>query len=255
MSIQIIPIDQQGHGAFNGGEIVENKPIGFPQDRSSIRPYSNLFYWAHAKSLTDSTIGLHPHQGFEICSFVLKGNIRHFDTKLNDWKPLEAGDVQIIRAGNGISHSEWMGKDAEMFQIWFDPNLQKTLEQPASYDDYKLVDFPTSTPDDDLSVTTLVGHGSPFRMDTPGIQVLRIQIGATRYPLSLSEGFMASTYVIEGEALVNGENIKQSDFVLAQGESELIFESLAGADIFVIISPVQPGYLTYGQIMKSRAHA
>ena len=113
MSIQIIPVEQQGRGAFNGGEIVENKPIGFPQDRSSIRPYSNLFYWAHAKSLTDSTIGLHPHQGFEICSFVLKGNIRHFDTKLNDWKPLEAGDVQIIRAGNGISHSEWMGKDAE----------------------------------------------------------------------------------------------------------------------------------------------
>ena len=52
MSIRIIPKAQQGSGAFNGGEIVENKPIGFPQDHSSIRPYSNLFYWAHARAVT-----------------------------------------------------------------------------------------------------------------------------------------------------------------------------------------------------------
>ena len=140
--IRIIPKEQQGRGAFNGGEIVENKPIGFPQDHSSVRPYSNLFYWAHARAVTDSTIGLHPHQGFEICSFVLKGEIRHYDTKLREWRPLSAGDVQIIRAGNGISHSEWMGKDGEMFQIWFDPNLEATLSKPASYDDYRSADFP-----------------------------------------------------------------------------------------------------------------
>ena len=59
MSIRIVPNEQQGSGAFNGGEIVENKPIGFPQDGSTLRPYSNLFYWAHARAVTDSTIGLH----------------------------------------------------------------------------------------------------------------------------------------------------------------------------------------------------
>ena len=48
--------------------------------------------------LVKSTIGLHPHQGFEICSFVLKGKINHFDTKQNKWIPLSEGDVQIIRS-------------------------------------------------------------------------------------------------------------------------------------------------------------
>ena len=167
MSIRIIPKEQQGYGAFNGGEIVENKPIGFPSDHSSIRPYSNLFYWAHARAVTDSTIGLHPHQGFEICSFVLKGDIRHYDTKLREWRPLKAGDVQIIRAGNGISHSEWLGKDGEIFQIWFDPNLKKTLAQPPSYDDYPADAFPEKTVGD-ARVKTLIGTGSPFQMDTPG---------------------------------------------------------------------------------------
>ena len=128
MPVQIIPKAKQGHGAFNGGEIVENKPIGFPQDHSSIRPYSNLFYWAHARAVQDSTIGLHPHQGFEICSFVLAGDIRHYYTKLQEWRPLRTGDVQIIRAGNGISHCEWMGKDAEIFQIWrYDSSSSKGL--------------------------------------------------------------------------------------------------------------------------------
>ena len=61
-------------GNFNEGEILEKKPIGFPQDGGAQRPYSNLFYWAHAfTSNKKSTIGLHPHRGFEICSFILKG--------------------------------------------------------------------------------------------------------------------------------------------------------------------------------------
>ena len=38
------------------------------------------------------------------------------------------GDVQIIRAGNGISHAEEIDDNSEIFQIWFDPNLSKTLK-------------------------------------------------------------------------------------------------------------------------------
>ena len=59
---------------------------------------------------------MHPHQGFEICSFILKGNINHFDTKQNKWIPLSKGDVQIIRSGNGISHVEEIDKNSEIFQ-------------------------------------------------------------------------------------------------------------------------------------------
>ena len=73
MSIQIINKESQAYGAFNGGEIVENKPIGFPIEEGPTKPYSSLFYLANAIAKVDSTIGLHPHEGFEIMSFVLKG--------------------------------------------------------------------------------------------------------------------------------------------------------------------------------------
>ncbi len=250
MSVRIIPKEQQGSGAFNGGEIVENKPIGFPQDHSSIRPYSSLFYWAHARAVTDSTIGLHPHQGFEICSFVLNGEIRHYDTKLREWRSLRAGDVQIIRAGNGISHSEWMGKDAEMFQIWFDPNLAKTLDQPASYDDYRAADFPEKKVNGTL-VKILAGEGSPFRMDTPGIAVWRMELGKDGFTLDASASVIYSAYVLEGNVSFNGEAAKQFDFVLLAEQTKIEMSSDDGAKVFIIASPAQPGYRTYAQLRRA----
>ncbi|MEO6759981.1 MAG: pirin family protein [Saprospiraceae bacterium] len=251
MSIRIIPIEEQGYGAFNGGEIVENKPIGFPQDHSTIRPYSNLFYWAHAKAQVDSAIGLHPHKGFEICSFVLKGHIRHFDTKMEAWRPLQAGDIQIIRAGNGISHSEWMGKDAEIFQIWFDPNLDKTLNQPASYDDYRAADFPEKT-EGSTRIKTLVGAGSPLRMDTPGVEIWQVDLSNSTYRLPAEAEKIYSAYVLDGELSVNGEAAKLADFVQLTEQTVLEMKSDTGAQVFIIASPVALDYATYAQRMQQR---
>ena len=106
MTINLYPKKTQVDGSFNFGEILEKKPIGFPHDNGQLKPYSNIFYWAHAfTSNKKSTIALHPHKGFEILTFVIKGKINHYDTKLKNWIQLEEGDVQVIRSGSGISHS------------------------------------------------------------------------------------------------------------------------------------------------------
>lgn len=226
---------------------MENKPIGFPQDHSSVRPYSNLFYWAHAKGMADSTIGLHPHQGFEILSFVLKGEIRHYDTKLREWRPLQAGDVQIIRAGNGISHSEWLGKGAEIFQIWFDPNLAVTLEKPASYDDYKADQFPLETVGE-TKITIMIGGASPFQMDTPGIEVYRFDLNKSTHTIDADPAKVYSAYVLDGKVSLNGSAAELSDFILLTEQNAITLQSDAIASVFVIASPAQPGYRTYGQL-------
>ena len=142
-SIQKFSKETQATGNFNYGEILENKPLGFPQDGGELKPYSNLFYWAHAWAPEkDSIIGLHPHRGFEICSFVLKGEIEHYDTLLDKWITLSEGDVQVIKAGKGISHSEKLKSGSEIFQIWFDPNIQESLYTNATYNDFKTKEFP-----------------------------------------------------------------------------------------------------------------
>ncbi len=250
MAIQLFPKAKQASGAFNGGEIVENKPVGFPQEGGDLRPYSNLFYWAHARAVTDSTIGLHPHQGFEICSFVLRGNIRHYDSKLREWRPLSAGDVQIIRAGNGISHAEFMAEGSEMFQIWFDPNLATSLSKPASYDDYRAADFP-KTEAAGIGTTTLVGPGSPFQMDTPSVQVQRLEMAAgSRVELPADVGKIYSAYVLSGQVSLNGEAAGESDFALLRDVQNLDFQAETAAEIFLMENLASAGYPTYASRMR-----
>ena len=141
MSVKITTKENQAKGVFAGGAILENKPIGFPQDGGQQKPYSNLFYWANATTDVGGLIGEHPHKMFEIMSFVLEGEIEHYDSKLKGWKSLKAGDVQIIRSRGGISHAERLLENSRIFQIWFDPNIMLTQNKEASYSDYNANQF------------------------------------------------------------------------------------------------------------------
>ncbi len=248
--MRIISKSQQARGAFNGGQILENKPIGFPQDRGFVRPYSSLFYWARAEAKIDSTIGLHPHKGFEIMSFVLEGKIRHFDTKMNIWKPLEAGDVQIIRAGSGISHSEHIEKDGVIFQIWVDPDLSKTLEQEATYDDYKASDF-TTEEIEGAKVSYYAGEKGLMKLDAPGVDIRRIVAGQDVFQWSGDKNVIRSLYIVGGSGTLNGKTVEQDDFIILEdGEDVEMKAHKNGLDVFVFTVPVNTGYETYGMSLS-----
>ena len=254
MSLQIIPKEKQGRGAFNGGEIIENKPIGFPRDGGLMKPYSSLFYWAYAEAKTDSTIGLHPHEGFEIMSFVLKGQIRHYDTKMDAWKPLRAGDAQIIRSGSGISHAEFMAEDSAMFQIWLDPDLTQSTVKPASYDDYRMAELPVAA-EDSATVRTYIGQGSPFALDTQGVGIQRLTFEPGILEREISSDKIYSLYVLHGHFSINGEEANDDDFIVATDETNLKIEASRAGEIFWLESPERPPYPTYMEMMRSRVRA
>jgi redox-sensitive bicupin YhaK (pirin superfamily) len=241
MHLEIYPKSDQGKGEFNFGAILENKPIAFPSEGGKLRPYSNLFYWAHAWTPGgESTIGLHPHQGFEIMSFVLKGEIEHYDTKLS------AGDAQIIRAGNGISHSEKIKEGSAIFQIWMDPNLRVTISQPPTYDDYPSEAFPV-TERDGMAVKTYKGAGSPLHMVTPGVTIEEMRIPQGSQTIYLGDGEVFSGYLMAGELELDGKTLKTDDFFLVSNADQFAFDALTDCKLFVIRSPMEPGYPTYAK--------
>lgn len=249
MSIQIIKKNQQASGQFNGGEILENKPIGFPREGGHLKPYSNLFYWAHAWSDKGSTIGLHPHQGFEIMSFVLEGSIEHFDTADNEWKKLNKGDAQIIRAGNGISHSEKLNAGAHMFQIWLDPNLNISLSKAASYSDYRSIDFPLQSRKG-MTSKTYKGEGSPFQMDSAGIGIKEMKFEVGNFDLEFDPNKIHSVYIIEGLLSVEESKLEKDDFFILEDKAILGLKIEKEVSLFIIESPKKLDYLTYSQRMK-----
>ena len=65
----------------------------------------------------------HGHQDMEIITYVREGAITHRDS-LGNIGRTGAGDVQVMSAGTGVTHSEFNMEDVEtrIFQIWILPD-------------------------------------------------------------------------------------------------------------------------------------
>lgn len=242
MKLSIYRKEDQAYGEFNKGEIVENKPIGFPQDDGVLRPFSSLIYWAHAKANAESTIELHPHSGFEITTFVLKGRIHHFDTKKNSWNELNKGDVQIIQSGNGISHAEKMEKNAEIFQIWFDPNLEKSLKLDATYTDYSKKLFKI----DKSNKVGILHYNKKLNLLTEDIKIKRVFLEDTIFKLQIGWDRIIGLYVLEGEVTIEGNTLQQYSFAKISDTETVQISSKSKSSIFIINGPEEPEYKIYG---------
>ncbi len=67
--------------------------------------------------------GTHPHQNMEIISIPLEGDLEHKDS-MNNITVIQSGDIQVLSAGTGITHSEYnKNKDQQVkfLQIWVIP--------------------------------------------------------------------------------------------------------------------------------------
>ncbi len=64
----------------------------------------------------------HGHRDMEIVTYVRSGAITHEDSLGNSGRTA-AGDVQVMSAGSGVTHSEWNREDGDttLFQIWIEP--------------------------------------------------------------------------------------------------------------------------------------
>lgn len=68
--------------------------------------------------------GTHPHDNMEIISIPLEGDLEHNDS-MGNTAVIKHGDIQVMSAGSGISHSEYnRNKDklTKFLQIWVFPN-------------------------------------------------------------------------------------------------------------------------------------
>ena len=83
--------------------------------------WGRIRVWNDDKIAAKSGFPPHPHRDMEIVTYVRTGAITHQDSMGNKGRT-EAGDVQVMSAGTGVTHAEYNleNEDTTLFQIWIE---------------------------------------------------------------------------------------------------------------------------------------
>ncbi|GJL77590.1 MAG: hypothetical protein NPINA01_05790 [Nitrospinaceae bacterium] len=254
MEINVYPPEVQAEGAFDGGRITEIKPLGFPHEGPSVPNVGPLFYWAWATAKGYGKIALHPHQGFEIMSYALTGEIGHYDT-LGNRSRVTAGGAQIMQTGSGVSHEEeTLGDHTELFQIWFQPDLNAAVQKSPTYREFDDEAFPIRNKDG-VAVKSIIGDGAPVTLVTEAsMQDVTIEPGS-QFQRTLGSGRSLAVVAISGKGVGVDEEtgqktyLQEKYFAVIHARSEGIFSLKAEGDetlrLAIIEVPVQVDYPLY----------
>jgi len=178
--------------------------------------------------------GMHPHDNMEIISYVLEGALEHRDT-MGFTAVLRPGEVQVISAGTGMSHSERNPSDTEplhFLQVWIVPNTEGG--EPV----YQQRPFPLEARRNRLClVCSPDGRDGSIviRQDaTVYASVLEAGHEATH---TLSPGRYGWLHVARGAVDLNGQRLEDGDGAAIAEESALVLRGERDADLLLFDLP------------------
>jgi redox-sensitive bicupin YhaK (pirin superfamily) len=236
--VQLIRKSEQFNDVIFGGRFQVNKPVY--NGKTNVKPYSSLFYWSNGYVNDRCEFGLHPHEGFEIMTFLFEGTIEHYDTETRVWTPLNAGDFQIIQSNSGIQHQEKITEGSRAFQIWFDPNFYEAVKQTPSYLDFHSKNF---QPIQENGITTLtyVGKGSVAKALTPNLTIKKLTFEKqTKTNIELDETMSYTFYVLNGKGLADSQIIEKDDALRISNATKLEIDFQG--ELFFIETPTTLNY-------------
>lgn len=168
--------------------------------------YDPFVLWDHFYIPPHAGLPEHSHRGFEVITYLFSGAMRHEDT-LGNRSTVTAGGAQRFTAGRGIAHSEMPVGEVitRGIQLWI--NLPQRLKKIQP--DYQQVDadeFPVRKMEGG-QVITIVGEGSPLRLQTP-VQYFDIHLDpGWTWRENIPEGYRGLIYVVSGSAAVIGRDV------------------------------------------------
>jgi quercetin 2,3-dioxygenase len=174
--------------------------------------------------------GSHGHADMEILSYVLEGALEHKDSA-GGGGVIRPGEIQFMRAGTGVTHSEFNHSKTEpvhFLQIWVVPD---TRGLPPAYGQHRF-DGAAAARSFVLLASKAGRDGSLQVQQNLDLWVSRIGRGESR-TLSLRPDRHAWVHVARGSVELDGEALAEGDGAAIDGAERLAFAGLDDAEVLV----------------------
>lgn len=191
--------------------------------------------------LNDDTVtpgegfGTHPHQNMEIISIPLEGTMMHRDS-MGSEQALRVGDVQVMSAGSGVTHSEYNGSASgvlKFLQIWIIPH---TRNVEPRYDE---VHVGALTPNVEHTIIAPQGHGGATWIHQEAwLSLTDLAEGASLQREQRAPGIGTFVMPIEGSLVVNNTHLARRDAIGLYDASAVTIQAASAARVLIIDVPV-----------------
>ena len=153
--------------------------------------------------------GTHPHDNMEIISIPLEGDLEHKDS-MGNVAVIKEGDVQVMSAGTGITHSEYnksRDKEVKFLQIWVFPKAKNVTPR---YDQISIRDIRKHNEFYQVMSPSKDDQGVWINQDA-WFHLGEFDSGASAEYKIRKGGNGVYAFVLEGEVELEGENLSTRD--------------------------------------------
>lgn len=205
----------------------------------------------------------HPHRGFETVTYMLEGYMEHRDHMENVGK-LGPGDVQWMKAGSGVIHSEMpQQEEGRMrgFQLWVNLPAEEKMT-PATYNDISAADIP-GYEIGDVAVKAIAGdlavNGTRVPGKVRGLSTepayLDISVKSEQtLGVAIPDGHNTLVYVYEGELRVAGTDYPLRAGMLGRLSRSGVLELNVSSDTRLLVisgKPIGEPIVHYGPFVMN----
>jgi len=184
----------------------------------------------------------HPHRGIETVTYMLSGDFEHKDSTGAQGK-MTAGDVQWMKTGSGIIHSEMPAMKAGKlhgFQLWINMPAKLKMSKP----EYLYIDADKMIlhKDSEKSVKIIAGKfenkEGPVKKHNVEPVYLDIELKKNKkFIFNLPSTHNSFIYLVEGKIKIGDkshDNVKNSNLILLTKGENLKVEAIQKAKFLLV---------------------
>ena len=198
------------------------------------------------ETITKNGMGAHPHRGIATLTYILQGEVAHFDSAGNE-AIIRSGGAQWMKAGNGIIHDENLNYDSQTdskfiqgFQFWINLPAKNKAEKPAHIA-VQANEIPEKIlPDESGWLKVVVGNYEELSSKIPNYSrqfLYHIQLKAgTQFSITMGNETEVAAFLPIQNVMLNDTEFQAGEFVefdKVAGEIEIKNTSQIAIDILL----------------------